>query len=69
MEVDDVVDLSVVPDKEATDRSINDTTARDFRALTQNANLTITPSTIPSTNTGSSEGGVENSFGGKFAIF
>lgn len=68
MEVDDVVDLSVVPDKEtANQQSINDTTARDFRALSQNANLTITPALVPPANTDSSGSGVENSFGGKFA--
>lgn len=59
-----MVDLSVVPDKEPANLSINDTTARDFRTLSQNANLTITPTANSSTNTGSSGGGVENSFGG-----
>lgn len=53
MEVDDVVDLSVGPDKEPTaPLSMNEKTARDFRALTQNTNLTITPAAMPS---GSSE--------------
>lgn len=65
MDVDDVVDLSVGPDKEPAaapaSLSMSETTARDFRALTQNANLTITPTTMPA-------GGTENAFAGRFSL-
>lgn len=48
MELDNVVDLSMSSDKD--ELNITEETARDLRTLTQNSDLTVTPSTYISSN-------------------